>query len=99
MRALTGGTSPTGDPVQRFYFPTGSFDTLAPFTALLDALENAFIGAYLNATIEFAEMAADTNGAFNYKKMLQASVGTRLTWNVTRRLPRRFWESSLSIAC
>lgn len=60
LRSLLGGKSPGGDPVQTFYLPTGSFDTLGPFTALLDALENAFIGAYLEATLEFAQMASDT---------------------------------------
>lgn len=60
LRMLIGGTKSTGDPVQTFYFPTGTFDTLTPFLAILDALENAFIGAYMNATIEFAEMASDT---------------------------------------
>jgi hypothetical protein len=60
LRSLINGTKPSGDPYQTFYFPTGSFDTLGPFLSLLDALENAFIGAYLTATLEFAEMAIDT---------------------------------------
>ena len=60
LRALIGGTTSAGDPIQTFYLPTGTFDTLTPFLAILDALENAFIGAYLNATIELAQMAADT---------------------------------------
>ncbi|MDP9051696.1 MAG: ferritin-like domain-containing protein [Acidobacteriota bacterium] len=60
LRSLIGGTSSAGDPVQTFYLPTGTFDTLASFTGVLDALENAFIGAYLNATIEFAQMAVDS---------------------------------------
>lgn len=47
-----------GDPYQTFYFPAGSFDTISGFTGLLDALENAFIGAYLNAIQEFASRAA-----------------------------------------
>jgi hypothetical protein len=59
LRTLIGGTSSAGDPVQTFYLPTGTFDTLAAFTGILDALENAFIGAYLTATIEFAQMAVD----------------------------------------
>src|SRR5580693_4909728 len=62
LRALIGKTSSTTDPVQTFYLPTGTFDTLAAFTGVLDALENAFIGAYLNATIEFAQMAVDAKG-------------------------------------
>jgi len=60
LRTLTGGTNSANDPVQTFYFPTGTFDTLTPFIAILEALENAFIGAYLNATLEFAQMAADS---------------------------------------
>ena len=47
-----------GDPYQTFYFPAGTFNTLAGFTGLLDALENAFIGAYLNAIQEFSTKAA-----------------------------------------
>jgi hypothetical protein len=54
FRSLLGIPSPAKDPAQIFYFPAGSFDTLAAFTGLLDALENAFIGAYLNAIQEFA---------------------------------------------
>jgi len=54
FRSLLGISGPAADPVQTFYFPTGSFDTLKAFTGLLDALENAFIGAYLNAIQEFA---------------------------------------------
>ncbi|MGH9376662.1 MAG: hypothetical protein ACRD1J_10955, partial [Terriglobia bacterium] len=43
---------------QTFHFPYGSFSTLSPFLKLLDALENAFIGAYMTAVQEFALMAA-----------------------------------------
>ncbi|HEV2245250.1 MAG TPA: ferritin-like domain-containing protein [Terriglobia bacterium] len=60
LRHLLAGSSPSSDPVQTFYFPTGSFESLASFLPLLDALENAFIGAYLRAVKEFAAMAADT---------------------------------------
>jgi hypothetical protein len=58
FRALLGISGPANDPVQTFYFPAGVFDTLEPFIATLEALENAFIGAYLNAITEFARMAA-----------------------------------------
>jgi hypothetical protein len=58
LRGLLGIPKASADPVQTFYFPAGSFDTLAPFVGLLDALENAFIGAYLNAIQEFAKKAA-----------------------------------------
>ena len=60
LRSLIGGSGSSGDPAQTFYFPSGSFDTLTPFLAVLDALETAFIGAYMAATREFAFMAAQT---------------------------------------
>jgi hypothetical protein len=59
LRGLLKIPNSAADPVQTFYFPTGTFDTLGPFLAMLDALENAFIGAYLNAIQEFATMASD----------------------------------------
>jgi hypothetical protein len=59
FRSLLGISSAAHDPVQTFYFPAGSFDTLSAFTGLLDALENAFIGAYLNAIQEFAAKSAN----------------------------------------
>lgn len=59
LRQLIGGSGASNDPVQTFYFPTGSFGTLSQFLGLLDALESAFIGAYLSAAQEFAQMAAD----------------------------------------
>jgi Ferritin-like domain len=58
LRGLLNIPKPASDPEQTFYFPAGSFDTLAPFLGLLNALENAFIGAYLNAVQEFARKAA-----------------------------------------
>jgi hypothetical protein len=76
LRSLIGGTSSTGDPVQTFYLPTGTFDTLGPFLAVLDALENAFIGAYLTATIEFAQMAVDTR---SYHGVQRDSTGKPYT--------------------
>ena len=68
LRSLIGKTSASTDPVQTFYLPTGTFDTLGAFTGILDALENAFIGAYLNATLEFAQMAGDTKGGYGYQR-------------------------------
>jgi hypothetical protein len=62
LRSLIGKTSSTTDPVQTFYLPSSAFATIDGFTGLLDALENAFIGAYLTATIEFAQMAVDAKG-------------------------------------
>lgn len=68
LRSLIGGGSAANDPVKTFYFPTGTFDSLAPFTGLLDVLENAFIGAYLNATLEFGQMSADTKARVQYQR-------------------------------
>jgi hypothetical protein len=60
LRGLIGGSSSSGDPVQTFFFPQGTFDSLAAWIAVLEALENAFIGAYLTAVQEFSEMASHT---------------------------------------
>jgi hypothetical protein len=62
LRSLIGKTSSTTDPVQTFYLPSSAFATIEGFTGLLDALENAFIAAYMAATIEFAQMAVDAKG-------------------------------------
>lgn len=62
FRSLLGIKNASGDPVQTFYFPAGSFTTLTAFTGLLNALENAFIGAYLNAIQEFAVKSAAARG-------------------------------------
>jgi len=59
LRSLLGISGPAADPVQTFYFPVGSFDTLAAFIGLLEVLENAFIGAYLTAVQEFAIKASN----------------------------------------
>ena len=68
LRSLIGGTTPGHDPIKTFYYPATAFETLTSFTTVLDALESAFIGAYLTATIEFAQMAADTkSGVATYK--------------------------------
>jgi hypothetical protein len=48
----------SADPVQTFYFPAGTFDTLTNFLGILDALENAFIGAYITVVQEFSVKAA-----------------------------------------
>ena len=58
FRSLLGIPEAAKDPVQTFYFPPSVFATLSGFTGLLDALENAFVGAYLNAIQEFATKAA-----------------------------------------
>lgn len=46
------------DPVQKFYFDPKTFSDINTFIATLEALENAFIGAYLNAIREFASLAS-----------------------------------------
>jgi hypothetical protein len=61
FRSLLGMSQGRQDPVQTFYFPAGTFDSLSAFTMMLDALENAFIGAYLNAIQEFAAKSAAAN--------------------------------------
>jgi hypothetical protein len=61
FRSLLSIPSAAHDPVQTFYFPAGAFDSLSAFTGLLDALENAFIGAYLNAIQEFAAKSANAH--------------------------------------
>jgi hypothetical protein len=58
LRELTGGTTAAKDPVQTFYFPTGTFNNLTNFLPVLIALEDAFIGAYLTGVHEFSLMAA-----------------------------------------
>jgi hypothetical protein len=55
LTGYAGGQA--NDPYQHFYFPAGTFDTLAAFLPILNALENAFIGAYLNLIQEFAYKA------------------------------------------
>lgn len=62
LRSLLKIPNASADPVQTFYFPAGTFDSIGPFLGLLDALENAFIGAYLNAIQEFAAKAAALRG-------------------------------------
>jgi hypothetical protein len=64
LRAVANlGTTPATDPYQTFYFPAGTFTTLAAFTNILFALESAFIGAYLTAVREFATLAAQTGSS------------------------------------
>ncbi len=64
FRSLLGISAASADPFQTFFFPAGTFDTLSAFCAMLNALENAFIGAYLNAIQEFATKAANIRGGF-----------------------------------
>ena len=57
LRAQLGIPNAGSDPYQTFYFAAETFDTLAPFIATLEALEDAFIGAYLVAVRELASLA------------------------------------------
>lgn len=66
FRSLLGGSKSTADPYQTFYFPAGTFDNIGSFTSILSALENAFIGAYLNAVQEFALMSAKVSANSKY---------------------------------
>lgn len=56
LRSVLNISASTGDPVQTFYFPTGTFDNLTNFFPIIIALETAFIAAYMTAVEEFALM-------------------------------------------
>ncbi len=60
FRTLLGRVSNSyvDDPYQFFYLPTGCFNSLTAFIGVLEALENAFIAAYMAAVQEFALLAA-----------------------------------------
>ncbi len=55
------GADASSDAYQMFYFPAGTFDSLTSFIGVLEALESAFIGAYLTAVREFSALAAQTS--------------------------------------
>jgi hypothetical protein len=57
FRSGLNGSIAIKDPYQTFYFPNGTFDTLTAFTGILNALENAFIGAYLVLIQEMSNKA------------------------------------------
>ena len=61
LRSVLNISASSGDPVQTFYFPTGTFDNLTNFFPILIALETAFIAAYMTAVEEFALMLGDVN--------------------------------------
>lgn len=83
LRSLLGlpnsgsGDAAAGVP-QTFYFPTGTFSSLAGFVPVLLALETAFVGAYMTAVEEFASMAAAYNG-FSATQANPAMSGSNLT--------------------
>jgi len=95
LRSLLGISGASNDPAQTFYFPAGTFDTLAPFLAMLDALENAFIGAYLAATRQFAYMAGQTQAKVGfYANSTRPTASAPRNCNTTRRSAPRSWVSS-----
>jgi hypothetical protein len=66
---LTGSASgASADPYQTFYFPAGTFSTLSSFLGILNALENAFIGAYIVSIQEYATKGAlAQSGVYNFE--------------------------------
>jgi hypothetical protein len=64
LRAVANlGSGAATDPYQTFYFPAGTFATLSSFVGILEALEAAFIGAYLTAVREFSTLAVQTSSS------------------------------------
>ena len=99
LRSLLAGTSAAEDPIQTFYFPTGSFDTAPAFLALLDTLEKAFIGAYLLAVKSFAYMSVLLNGNAVAGYTLTALLTTVRRWSTTGKWRLPFWEWKPSTGC
>jgi hypothetical protein len=76
LRTQLNISASTGDPVQTFYFPTGTFDTLANFFPIIIALETAFIAAYMTAVQELALMLGDVSP---YSSTQMSAAGTAYT--------------------
>jgi hypothetical protein len=83
LRSLLKISGPSASPVQTFYFPAGTFDNLTTsdgktpsFIGTLEALENAFIGAYLTAVRAFAYMAGRTSVGGSYYVLNDATLGS-----------------------
>ncbi len=76
LRTLLNISASTSDPVQTFYFPTGTFDNLTNFFPILIALETAFIAAYMTAVQEFALMIGNVSP---YTSSQMSGTGTPLT--------------------
>lgn len=78
LRSLVAPSgSASGDPVQTFYFPTGTFDNLQNFFPIVNALETAFIGAYMTAVQEFALMIGNVSPYSSTQA--SATAGTNYT--------------------
>ncbi|MGA2852453.1 MAG: twin-arginine translocation signal domain-containing protein [Terracidiphilus sp.] len=73
LRTQLNISASTSDPVQNFYFPTGTFDTLTNFFPIIIALETAFIAAYMTAVQELALMLGDVSP---YSSTQMAASGT-----------------------
>jgi hypothetical protein len=73
LRTQLNITASTSDPVQTFYFPTGTFDTLQNFFPIIIALETAFVAAYMTAVQEFGLMLGDVSP---YSSTQMAASGT-----------------------
>ena len=73
LRSVLNISASSGDPVQTFYFPTGTFDNLTNFFPIIIALETAFIAAYMTAVEEFALMLGDVTP---YSGTLISAAGT-----------------------
>jgi len=67
LRTLLGISDPTKDPYQTFYFSSTVFSDVPTFLMTLEALEDAFIGAYINAIREFATLAVEARGGASYQ--------------------------------
>lgn len=76
LRGALSISASTGDPVQTFYFPTGTFDNLTNFFPVLIALETAFIAAYMTAVQEFSLMIG---GVAPYSSSQMSASGTPYT--------------------
>jgi hypothetical protein len=61
LRAQLNLSASTADPVQTFYFPSGTFDNLTNFFPIIIALETAFIAAYMTAVEEFSLMLGNVS--------------------------------------
>ncbi len=76
MRTQLNISAATSDPVQTFYFPTGTFNTLTNFFPVLVALETAFIAAYMTAVEEFSLMIG---GVSPYSSTQMSAGGSAYT--------------------
>ncbi len=76
LRAQLNITATANDPVQTFYFPTGTFDTLTGFFPIIIALETAFIAAYMTAVEEFGLMLGNVSP---YSSTQMDATGTPYT--------------------